>query len=109
VVCSASVHPEKRGHALEHVESNVMSRLLIGLIRFYQRWVSPFKPRTCRFHPTCSHYAVESLEIHGVFYGSYLAVRRILRCHPLHPGGYDPVPPKPVLTIKRVSNNPEEL
>lgn len=71
-----------------------MSRLLIGLIRIYQRWISPFKPRTCRFYPTCSHYAAEALETHGVLYGSYLATRRILRCHPLHPGGYDPVPPK---------------
>ncbi len=71
-----------------------MSRLLIGLIRIYQRWISPFKPRTCRFYPTCSHYAVEALETHGLVHGGYLATRRLLRCHPLHPGGYDPVPPK---------------
>lgn len=71
-----------------------MSRLLIGLIRIYQRWISPFKPKTCRFYPTCSHYAAEALEKHGLFYGGYLATRRILRCHPLHPGGFDPVPPK---------------
>ena len=70
-----------------------MSRFLIGLIRFYQRFISPFKPKTCRFYPTCSHYAAEALETHGVLYGGYLAARRLLRCHPLHPGGYDPVPP----------------
>lgn len=65
---------------------------LVGLVRFYQRFLSPLKPPTCRFYPTCSHYAVEALERHGAFWGSYLAVKRILKCHPLHPGGIDPVP-----------------
>ena len=65
---------------------------LVGLVRFYQRFISPLKPPTCRFYPTCSHYAVEALERHGAFWGSYLAVKRILKCHPLHPGGLDPVP-----------------
>jgi putative membrane protein insertion efficiency factor len=73
-----------------------MSRLLIALIRFYQRFVSPYKPRTCRFYPTCSHYALEAIQTHGALRGGWLATKRVLRCHPLHPGGYDPVPPKSV-------------
>jgi len=71
-----------------------MSRLLIGLIRIYQRFISPYKPRTCRFYPTCSHYALEAIQVHGALRGSWLATRRVLRCHPLNPGGFDPVPPK---------------
>ena len=70
-----------------------MRTLLIGLVRGYQRFISPLKPPSCRFHPTCSHYAVEAIRIHGALLGSYLAVRRVLRCHPLNPGGFDPVPP----------------
>ncbi len=65
---------------------------LLSLIRLYRRYLSPLKPPTCRFHPTCSAYALEAIERHGAFLGSYLAVRRILRCHPFHPGGLDPVP-----------------
>ncbi len=70
----------------------MIRRLLLGLIRGYQRFVSPFTPPRCRFYPTCSHYAVEALEKHGTFKGSWLAVRRVLKCHPLHPGGIDLVP-----------------
>jgi len=73
-----------------------MSRLLIALIRIYQRFISPYKPRTCRFYPTCSHYALEAIQVHGALRGSWLATKRVLRCHPLNPGGYDPVPPKQV-------------
>ncbi|GGM98170.1 putative membrane protein insertion efficiency factor [Thermus composti] len=70
-----------------------MRGLLILLVKAYRRFLSPLKPKTCRFHPTCSAYALEALERHGAFWGSYMAVRRILRCHPLNPGGIDPVPP----------------
>lgn len=63
-------------------------------IRFYRKAISPLKPPTCRFYPTCSAYALEALETHGALKGSWLSVRRICRCHPFHPGGYDPVPPK---------------
>jgi putative membrane protein insertion efficiency factor len=62
------------------------------LITLYQRLVSPLFPPSCRFVPTCSQYAREAILKHGLVRGSYLAARRVLRCHPLNPGGYDPVP-----------------
>jgi len=61
-------------------------------LRFYQHWISPLKPPMCRFAPTCSQYAVEAIELHGILRGSWLALRRILRCHPFCRGGFDPVP-----------------
>ena len=66
--------------------------LLLGLIRFYQRAISPYVPPCCRYTPTCSQYALEAVKKYGPFKGGYLALRRILRCNPFHPGGYDPVP-----------------
>ena len=69
-----------------------MRRALIGLVRFYQRWVSPLTPPSCRYIPTCSAYAVEALEKYGALRGGWMAVSRVLRCNPLHRGGYDPVP-----------------
>ena len=62
-------------------------------IRIYRRFISPLTPPTCRFHPSCSAYAEQALLTHGILRGSWLALRRILRCHPFAPGGYDPVPP----------------
>jgi len=70
-----------------------MKQVLLWLIRGYRALVSPLFPPTCRFQPTCSHYALQAVERFGPVRGGWLAVRRILRCHPLHPGGYDPVPP----------------
>jgi putative membrane protein insertion efficiency factor len=64
------------------------------LIKFYQLFISPFTPASCRYQPTCSHYAKEALEKHGLFKGVWLAVRRILSCHPWGGSGYDPVPEK---------------
>jgi putative membrane protein insertion efficiency factor len=69
-----------------------MTRALLGLIHGYKRFISPLLPRACRFYPSCSSYAAEAIERHGAARGVLLAVRRIARCHPLHPGGYDPVP-----------------
>ena len=67
-------------------------RILIGLIRFYQYFISPMLGRRCRFYPSCSEYAVEALQRHGALRGLSLALRRVARCHPWHPGGFDPVP-----------------
>lgn len=69
-----------------------MKRLLIKLIQIYQRGISPLSPPSCRFSPTCSSYAIEALEKHGVLKGSLLTIWRILRCNPFGKGGYDPVP-----------------
>jgi uncharacterized protein len=69
-----------------------LKRLLVWLIKGYRHFISPLFPPTCRFQPTCSQYAIEAITVHGTFKGSWLAVNRILRCHPFHPGGYDPVP-----------------
>ena len=68
-------------------------RLMLRGLRCYQRWISPALGPRCRFAPSCSHYAAEALVAHGPARGSWLAVRRILRCHPWNPGGHDPVPP----------------
>ena len=70
-----------------------MKRLLIFLIRIYQKIPGPWH-NACRFQPTCSNYAIEALEVHGAFKGSLLACWRILRCNPFSKGGFDPVPPK---------------
>jgi len=69
-----------------------MGKVLVWLIKIYQYAISPFLGARCRFEPSCSAYAVEAIERHGVFRGIKLAVRRVLRCHPWNPGGYDPVP-----------------
>ena len=69
-----------------------MKTLLLWLIRSYRHFISPLFPATCRFQPTCSQYALEAINIYGTIRGGWLAIRRILRCHPFHPGGYDPVP-----------------
>lgn len=69
-----------------------MASLLIFLIRCYQRVLSPFIGGQCRFYPTCSCYGVQALQRHGALRGSWLTVRRVTRCHPLNPGGIDPVP-----------------
>ncbi len=74
------------------VIKNILIFPLVFLIKFYQMCISPFTPSACRFTPTCSQYALEALRKHGLFKGSWLALRRILRCHPWGGSGYDPVP-----------------
>lgn len=72
----------------------MLKKIAQSFIRLYSFLISPLLGRNCRFHPTCSHYAHEAIEIHGVSAGSWLAVKRILKCHPYHKGAYDdPVPP----------------
>lgn len=72
----------------------MIARTLIAIVRLYQSLLSPLLGPRCRFYPSCSHYAVEALQRHGAIRGSGLALRRIVRCHPLNPGGIDPVPEK---------------
>ncbi|MCB7514506.1 MAG: membrane protein insertion efficiency factor YidD [Clostridiales bacterium] len=69
-----------------------MKHVLIFLVKFYRKWISPMRRPCCRYIPTCSQYALQALEKYGAFKGGWLAFRRILRCNPLHKGGYDPVP-----------------
>jgi uncharacterized protein len=73
-------------------DHSMLKKTFIGLIRFYQVVISPLKPPTCRFYPTCSHYGLESIKKFGPIKGGCLTMVRILRCHPFHPGGIDPVP-----------------
>jgi uncharacterized protein len=70
----------------------IVRTLALAALRLYKRFVSPALPPACRFTPTCSEYAVEAIEKHGVLRGGTLAARRLIRCGPWHPGGYDPVP-----------------
>lgn len=72
--------------------NTLIHRLIRTVIRMYQIFVSPVLGQTCRFHPSCSQYALDAIEKHGVIYGSWLTVKRLVRCNPWHPGGYDPVP-----------------
>lgn len=69
-----------------------MKKFLIFIIRIYRKFISPIKPPSCRFYPTCSTYAIQAIEKYGALKGTFMAIKRILKCHPLHPGGYDPVP-----------------
>lgn len=70
-----------------------MRHLLLSMIAFYRRWVSPLLGSHCRFYPSCSQYAQQAIEHHGLARGVWLSFKRLCRCHPWHPGGFDPVPP----------------
>jgi len=72
----------------------MFKKAMIAGIRFYQKVLSPLKPPSCRFYPTCSHYGIEAIERFGPIKGGYLTIKRILKCHPFHPGGFDYVPEK---------------
>ncbi|WP_066063240.1 membrane protein insertion efficiency factor YidD [Neobacillus soli] len=72
----------------------MLKKIFLAMIRFYQVAISPLKPPTCRFYPTCSHYGFEAIQRFGAFKGGWLTIKRISKCHPFHPGGLDPVPEK---------------
>ena len=78
----------------------VPARLLVAIVTAYRRFLSPLLGQRCRFAPSCSAYAVEALTTYGAARGSWLAIRRIGRCHPFHPGGHDPVPPRASATME---------
>ncbi|HHV98729.1 MAG TPA: membrane protein insertion efficiency factor YidD [Clostridiaceae bacterium] len=65
--------------------------LLVYIIRLYQKFISPLKPACCRFYPTCSQYAIDAVSRYGCIKGGFMAIKRVLKCHPFNPGGYDPV------------------
>ncbi len=71
-----------------------MKSPLVFLLKSYKKYISPLLPPACRFSPTCSEYAAEAITVHGSLKGSWFALLRLLKCHPFHPGGYDPVPTK---------------
>ncbi len=81
-----------------------MKKLMLALVRFYQKKISPGKPPCCRFVPSCSHYALQAIERYGAVKGGALAAGRILRCNPLSKGGFDPVPSLPQSIIRRDEN-----
>jgi uncharacterized protein len=70
----------------------MVKQLFLALIRFYKRWISPALPPSCRFYPSCSEYTYQAIEKYGALRGGWMGVRRIVRCNPFNPGGYDPVP-----------------
>ena len=90
--------PEALGTRKARAYASALAKLAqtvaIGVVRFYRYAISPLLPRSCRFHPSCSAYALEAIRLHGPWRGGWLAVRRIGKCHPWHHGGYDPVPPR---------------
>ncbi|KYG30990.1 membrane protein insertion efficiency factor YidD [Alkalihalobacillus trypoxylicola] len=78
-----------------------MKKIFLGLIKFYQNYISPLTPPTCRFYPSCSHYGLQAIERFGIFKGGWLTIKRISKCHPFHKGGIDLVPEK-----KQKKNSP---
>lgn len=89
----ASPAAQAAAELAEPARLSPVALVLTGLITGYRRFISPLLGARCRFYPSCSAYALEAIQVHGAARGSWLAVRRLSRCHPFHPGGLDPVPP----------------
>lgn len=70
---------------------DLLKIIIINILKIYKYFLSPFLPQSCRFFPTCSVYSMEAIQKYGIFKGCYLAIRRLIKCHPFHPGGYDPL------------------
>jgi len=85
----------------------IARKIMKAPIRFYRKFISPLKPPTCRFYPSCSQYALQAIDEYGALQGGWMAVKRIARCHPFHPGGFDPVPPNP-RRRREASEQPDE-
>lgn len=79
-------------HEVFHFIVEIPKKILLLVIRFYRKFISPLSPPSCRFTPSCSHYGYEAVEKYGFLKGGWMAIKRIGRCHPFHPGGHDPVP-----------------
>jgi uncharacterized protein len=89
-------------------QPTLAARVMVVPLRFYQRFVGPLIPPSCRFTPSCSEYAIQALRTHGALRGTLLAVRRLLRCAPWHPGGWDPVPPRRPARARTADTSAEE-
>jgi putative membrane protein insertion efficiency factor len=102
---------DRRYHSVRFI-ARLPARALLALLWLYQRTLSPVLPVVlgpscgCRFAPTCSHYAVEAIRVHGALFGTFLMLRRLVKCTPLHPGGLDPVPPRRVPRCTRAPLSP---
>lgn len=94
VAIDTAVRDDRAGAEPEAARPSPAAWPLVLLVRFYRVWISPILPPSCRFEPSCSAYALEALTTHGAVRGTWLTVRRLLRCGPWHPGGFDPVPPR---------------
>lgn len=87
-----SPHPNPLPGGEGALQGPLMKSFLIGFVRLYQLLISPVLGSNCRYHPSCSAYTIEAMEKHGAFNGIWMGIRRVLRCHPWHEGGFDPVP-----------------
>ncbi len=86
---------------MESTKPSIPARVLIGMVHVYQKAISPWLGQRCRFHPSCSNYCIDALKQRGMVFGLWLGLKRICKCHPLHPGGYDPVPERKNKFTKR--------
>jgi len=90
---------------MRRIVTDVAERVVLKLIWIYQHYLSPLTPPSCRFYPSCSHYTYQAIKRFGLWRGMWLGVRRVCKCHPFHPGGYDPVPDElPPVAVEEASS-----